>query len=299
LELDGFCEQLKIAFEHQGGQHYDSKSRFSGSVFELRKRKKIDAFKVKIAKIMNVKLIIVPEVPRLLSYQDLPKFLIDEFKSVGLKPKLNSKKVWIEHSKLYSPRVELEWNRLLVKVNEQNGEILSKEYLTARAPMRFRCQFGHEFVNSAFKINLGQWCKICVFKKRRGKFRLNIDVFKERANAKGGICLSNEYNGISSKLRFQCVRNHKWEAFPIVILRGGWCKKCGDATNAERMRLGIEKMRELARSRDGECISDTYKNARSKLEWKCSVGHIWAAIPGNVIKGHWCPYCGWRVKKGK
>ena len=36
---------------------------------------------------------------------------------------------------------------------------------------------------------------------------------------------------------------------------------------------GIEKMREAARERGGECLSDDYVNANTKLKWRCAEGH--------------------------
>lgn len=56
LELDGFCEELKLAFEHQGVHHYDKKHKFySDRVIEN------DQLKVKLCKENNITLIVIPE----------------------------------------------------------------------------------------------------------------------------------------------------------------------------------------------------------------------------------------------
>lgn len=60
-------------------------------------------------------------------------------------------------------------------------------------------------------------------------------------------------------------------------------------------KLTIEKMQEIAKIRDGKCLSVQYENAHTKLKWQCSVGHEWEAIPCNISQGKWCPYC----KSGK
>lgn len=58
------------------------------------------------------------------------------------------------------------------------------------------------------------------------------------------------------------------------------------------MTLTIEEMRDIARSRGGECLSEKYINSKTKLRWRCSEGHEWEAIPNNVKNHHrWCPFC--------
>jgi hypothetical protein len=53
-------------------------------------------------------------------------------------------------------------------------------------------------------------------------------------------------------------------------------------------------MKNLAKTNDGECLSNEYRGNKSKLTWKCKKGHIWEAKPNYVIMGHWCKICGMR-----
>jgi len=55
-------------------------------------------------------------------------------------------------------------------------------------------------------------------------------------------------------------------------------------------------MYELARARGGRCLSTEYSNCHTKLQWGCSVGHIWYAVPSSVKIGCWCPDCGGRKR---
>jgi len=50
-------------------------------------------------------------------------------------------------------------------------------------------------------------------------------------------------------------------------------------------------MIELAKKRNGECLSTEYINAHTKLLWKCADGHEWEAKPNNIQQGKWCPIC--------
>lgn len=65
------------------------------------------------------------------------------------------------------------------------------------------------------------------------------------------------------------------------------------------IKLTIQEMQEIAKSRDGLCLSTEYRNAVTKLLWQCSKGHTWEAIPHSVKRGSWCPACNSeRLKRG-
>lgn len=38
-------------------------------------------------------------------------------------------------------------------------------------------------------------------------------------------------------------------------------------------------------------MSNEYSGTMEKLQWECSFGHVWEAIPSNILKGSWCPEC--------
>lgn len=78
LELDGYCEELGIAFEHQGEQHYTTKTRFIKTKKDLRKIQTIDRFKIEICNSNNVILIQIPSLNRRLKIKNLENFIIDE-----------------------------------------------------------------------------------------------------------------------------------------------------------------------------------------------------------------------------
>src|SRR5438046_876430 len=54
----------------------------------------------------------------------------------------------------------------------------------------------------------------------------------------------------------------------------------------------IEDAKQVAFSKNGECLSETYDNNFSPLSWRCSEGHEWNASFNNVKNNKtWCPYC--------
>lgn len=116
------------------------------------------------------------------------------------------------------------------------------------------------------------------------------------AKQQGGKCLSNYYINKETKLRWQCKKGHEWEATPGSIKHGTWCPYCGKETSITKRRLTIQAMQEMAGKKGGQCLSDTYKNNRTKLRWQCKKLHVWEATPEQIGRGQWCPICAHRVK---
>ena len=171
--------------------------------------------------------------------------------------------------------------------NSKGGQCVSREYTGNKDDkLSWRCIKGHEWLATLGKVrNDGSWCPVCA----RWAQRLPLDEIKELARANGGECLSDTYDGLKKgKLRWRCAEGHEWEAAPGHIRNQGcWCPKC-----AGRAPLTIPEMHAIARSRGGECLSESLINALTKLAWRCSEGHEWQATPNDVKSGHWCRKCG-------
>jgi hypothetical protein len=76
LELDGYCEELNLAFEHQGMQHYENVLQKSDEKFERTKYN--DNLKVEITKKLGINLIIIPALSYKLQPKDLKNFIKNE-----------------------------------------------------------------------------------------------------------------------------------------------------------------------------------------------------------------------------
>lgn len=117
-----------------------------------------------------------------------------------------------------------------------------------------------------------------------------IQEMREVANARGGFCLSDEYLDARTPLTWKCSAGHEWSASPANITsHKSWCPYCAGQKSAS---ASIEYMRKVAFDRGGKCVSDIYKNSKTKLLWECMKGHQWEAMPLNVVhKMSWCPEC--------
>jgi hypothetical protein len=121
--------------------------------------------------------------------------------------------------------------------------------------------------------------------KRRPE-RLTLENMQQAAAKLGGECLSTEYKGLYTMMRWRCAQGHEWDSQGRNVRRGKWCLRCSG-----KMRRTLDEMRAIAASRGGVCLSQEFKNMSTKLTWLCMHGHRWDARPHLVKLGQWCPEC--------
>jgi hypothetical protein len=105
---------------------------------------------------------------------------------------------------------------------------------------------------------------------------------------RGGICLSEEYINRQTLMKWRCAKGHEWQArFSCIKIGKRWCPHC--AGNAPHT---IEEARQIASSKNGQCLSEKYVNSSSPLLWKCAKSHEWYKSLYYVKNlDAWCPEC--------
>jgi len=279
MELDGYCEKLKLAFEHQGRQHYNHVE-FFHSENEFKKRQKDDEEKIKLCKEHNIVLIQVPAIPDKLKLNEIKSFIIKKSPQLGIR--CTPQNVEVDLKRAYTLDNGIKLEILQNTARKRGGECLSDVYLGSTINHLFQCGIKHKWEATPYNINKGTWCPYCA-----GNVKLDIKEMQKIASDRKGKLLSEGYVNNSSKLRWRCKNGHEWEASPANVKRGSWCPECKKVK-----KLTIEDMHLLAKNRGGRCLSKTYVNVRTKLTWICSEGHVWQARPNGIQQGQWCPQCG-------
>ena len=165
---------------------------------------------------------------------------------------------------------------------EKGGKLVSQNYSNNHTKLLWKCKKGHTWKNTPKHIQRGQWCPIC-----NGTPKKTLNEIKNFAKIKNGICLSKEYRSNKELLTWQCLKGHIWKASWHTVQSGGhWCPECGGSK-----KKIIKDMHNLAESRGGKCLSNSYENNKFKLSWQCKLGHEWKAKPNCIISGTWCPIC--------
>lgn len=284
IELDGFCESLKLAFEYQGIQHYMPVKYFNKNLRfkEIIKRDKIKQAKCKVN---DVKLIVIPYT---IPLDKIPQFILTAVNKLGLRPKIPL--LFFQKALILSSRQKEELTKIRKIVRKRQGKCLSKVYLGNFYKLEFQCERRHKWEATPADIKTGYWCPHCAHKAR-----LTLKEMQKIAKKKGGKCLSKRYINNSTNLKWQCKERHKWEATPGNIKSGKWCPICRRKEGAEKQKDSIEHMQKIAKKKGGKCLSRKYVDNHTKLHWQCKKGHKWWAEPGNIKQDHWCPICG--IKK--
>jgi hypothetical protein len=169
---------------------------------------------------------------------------------------------------------------------ERGGECLSAKYQNNNQNLLWRCKEGHTWNANANNVKGGTWCPHCAT-----NIRLTIEEMHLLAKKNGGKCLSSVYVNSKIPLKWQCKNNHVWVALPTNVKSGSWCDICARTSNANKLRYGIEDLRQVAQANGGECLSETYLNAHTSMRWKCREGHVWQNCANNVRRGQWCDVC--------
>ena len=107
------------------------------------------------------------------------------------------------------------------------------------------------------------------------------------AAQQNGKCLTTELKPACTKIEWECEYGHKWNASPSIIQRHKWCPTCAIQNHA----MGLAEMQKIAADNQGRCLSSTYLNQSTPMQWECAVGHTWWTTPQIIKEGHWCPIC--------
>jgi len=170
--------------------------------------------------------------------------------------------------------------------NKKDGKCLSEEYKNIHTKLKWQCNEGHIWKALPSNIKRGHWCPSCAIKRITNAQRLTIKEMQKIAEAKGGKCLSDQYINARTKLMWQCKEGHLWKAKPYHIKNGHWCPKCAGVE-----KLSLNDIQDLAKQKEGLCLSKEYVNAQTKLIWQCKEGHVWKATSNKIQSGRWCPLC--------
>ena len=182
---------------------------------------------------------------------------------------------------------------------KKNGMCLSHEFKSVLDKLTWQCSKGHVWEQRLHNINRGGWCPYCANEKR-GLARSNtIQDMQALALLNNGRCLADTYVGSFCPLLWECEEGHQWEATPNAVKgsqnrKGTWCPVCNG-----NPCITLDNLNEIARQRDGKCLSLKYKNARTKYQWQCKNGHIFFACWDTVQRGCWCPKCAGRGRSLK
>lgn len=227
LELDGYCAKLKLAFEHQGAQHFVNIDRFHTRENSFERGQNLDDCKRRLCEQRGVRLLEILEVPRYTPIEELKEYIRQECLHLGVMLPHNFETKVVKLREAYCRSGQSKFAELQDIATRRGGKLLSKAYFGERSKLKWVCEQGHVWETAPYVIRRGSWCKKCASATVADRQRGNIEECKSIAKARGGNCLSTEYVNVMTKLKWKCSKGHVWEAVPNNIRNGQWCPICG------------------------------------------------------------------------
>ncbi len=206
LELDGYSEKLRLAFEYQGEHHYKIVPRFRNTESDILETQKRDALKSKLCQENGILLIQIP------FNVDLQTFIYQELTKAGI--------FFTPVSVVLSLKYPDKLGSLIEKATSLGGKLLSEQYISSSTALDWQCSKGHHWKACASSIKQGSWCPFCA-----GQI-VTIEDMRSIAEKRGGKCVSLEYINARTKLDWLCANGHEFSVAPTHIKSGQWCRAC-------------------------------------------------------------------------
>lgn len=162
LELDGYNEKLKLAFEHQGMQHYGEKTNSKYYTTNLIEN---DQEKLQICKTNGVTVIYIPELFKYTKLHNLVSFILDELDKYNFPYPTIARKLILDPKEVYTytktKDVEIKEKRALDILRKNNVAVINIRRLNSGVFLRVKCSNAHILTTNFSAIISGQICKNC------------------------------------------------------------------------------------------------------------------------------------------
>jgi hypothetical protein len=275
MEIDGYCEELKLGFEYQGKQHYEHVPHFHRTIDIFEKCQQRDKEKHKLCKDNNVKLIIIPYTVK---NSDLYTYIKERCENIP-----NDTPKTIDYNILNLRSVGNERNKQIQEIidgdEEMKGGKLLSTYISSREPMNFICKNNHTFTKHYEEFSKQKiFCKECEF----APFMKQLYDFCKKYELE----MAEKYINSMYKMKWKCCRcNGTFDITygKLKIIPHDYtniCRLCGDAVMKQ-----TKQIKEFCIKNNLELISE-YTGSLLPSKWKCIkcnkiIIRPWAALLAN------------------
>lgn len=180
--------------------------------------------------------------------------------------------------------------KLTFDITNGSYRCLSNSY-HREVKVEFLCPKGHNFSMLWYNFKShNKRCPVCYNESdRRGESqRFSLSYIKEQASILSDcVCISDIYKNARTKLSWLCTKNHRFEKTWNDFKESPRCSVCSGLK-----KKAIDEVKDIAEREGYKCISDTYKNAKTKLSWQCTKGHKFEMSWNCFQRGNRCSTCG-------
>jgi hypothetical protein len=286
MELDGFNNELMIAFEYDGKQHHKFLKMFHKTKEGFIAQQERDRLKDKLCKEHGIALI---RVPYNVNYKDIKDYICQKCKEMNI----NIPYDMIINYKLFEGiyTKDMSYNRLKEIVESKNMKLIDRYFISWHEQIEMECSKGHRIHMRANNIKKSRGCTKC-YESRKD----TLDDIKKIAKVHGCECVSEEYVNSRVLMDYVCNKGHKFRMkYANRKIRGdAWCHFCrNDKYIKHNNDVMYHKIVKIADKYGGKCITPEYKSRRGVMEFECKKGHRFKTSYDSLVSNKsWCHACG-------
>ena len=247
LELDIYCEELKLAIEYNGIQHYKFIKFFHKDELNFQKRLADDKLKALLCIKKGIDLIVVPY-----NIKNIKKYIVDELNKRSIQLNNLDKEIIIKNEMMQN---------LTTKIAENNGILLTRNVIDRDDMIEIKCNLNHVWKTRVVKILSGSWCHTC---------GLTVNnITKEKISTKIKIFLQSDEGKINKKMSHQ-KRSQTMQIKKLAIMEQIIEKTC-KGTNSCGLTKPINEFNKRKASGDGyngmckKCVGINKQIYKNKL----------------------------------
>jgi hypothetical protein len=167
------------------------------------------------------------------------------------------------------------------KAKHNNGQCLSLVYTNKDSKYEWKCSEGHTWFAKWGEIKRGKWCKTC-----SGVEKIPDNIIDQFLDSLSNLkVIELIKNGNQSYIKFECQNQHVTETTYKALKKYPYCKYC------KKKYRTLEDIQKIAKESNIEVLSKEYINTKTKLDFKCSKGHIFSKTPPQFEKKPKCLTC--------
>jgi hypothetical protein len=281
MELDGYNDELHLAFEYHGSQHYGVDGFFLKDEAELEKRRADDTRKAELCAAHGVTLVVVPHSVGWTHMQDF------------VSAELTAKNVPIIDGSRFEPGVVSisRIQELQQRAASVGGELLSTRYLGSAHALSWKCANAEHpaFNVTPSSVLSGRWCDKCADERASERHRVSVDQVQKWANAAGGEFVVSALSSaafdlglqLSESALFHCMRCDTERRRTVRQVKSG--RLCLCATN--KVRIDRQKVQAALAGQSIVIVApDEIVGGMTEVELRCEqCGHVWEKRASSIV----------------
>lgn len=176
-----------------------------------------------------------------------------------------------------------------------DADVVRKVSRTSLRRLRWRCEYGHEWVDSVkSRVVAGNGCPVCSARVRQ-KSRLLADEYPDIASELIDQSLASVLSvGSNRYVDWRCPSGHIWRA--SVSNRVRHVQSCPYCSRRKALvgetDLATTHPEIAAQLVDKRLAHELTAHSSRRVTWQCSLGHEWdAMVSTRALLGAGCPYC--------